>query len=106
VWTWDGWGWGTVDIAFPFGRDVLNRHSRVEMSVCELGGQPLDYPFIGAATTAVLNVAPTDDGVMNVPFEVQCRTDGVQRTCTYTGSAGACWPEPPNITTFGPGGPG
>jgi len=71
VWTWDGWGWGTFDIAFPFGRDVLNRHSRVEVSVCELGGQPLDYPFIGAATMTVLNVAPTDDGVVNVRFEIQ-----------------------------------
>jgi hypothetical protein len=71
VWTWDGWGWGTFDIAFPFGRSVLNRHSHVEVSICELGGQPLDYPFIGAATMTVLNVVPTDDGVVNVRFEIQ-----------------------------------
>ena len=71
IWTWDGWGWGTFDIAFAFGRSVLNRHSRVEVSICELGGQPLDYPFIGAATMTVLNVAPTDDGVVNVRFEIQ-----------------------------------
>ena len=42
-----------------------------EVSICELGGQPLDYPFIGAATMTVLNVAPTDDGVVNVRFEIQ-----------------------------------
>jgi hypothetical protein len=71
VWTWDGWGWGTFDIAFNFGRSVLNRHSRVEVSICELGGQPLDFPFIGAATMTVLNVAATDDGVVNVRFEIQ-----------------------------------
>jgi hypothetical protein len=71
VWTWDGWGWGTFDIAVPFGRSVLNRHSHVEVSVSELGGQPLDYPFIGAATMTVLNVAPTDDGVVHVRFEIQ-----------------------------------
>jgi hypothetical protein len=73
VWTWDGWGWGTFDIAFPFGRSVLNRHSHCEMSICELAqppGQPLDYPFIGAATMTVLNVAPTDDGVVNVRFQI------------------------------------
>lgn len=71
VWTWDGWGWGTFDIAFPFGRSVLNRHSRVEVSITELGGQPLDTPFIGAATMTVLNVAPSDDGVVHVRFEIQ-----------------------------------
>jgi hypothetical protein len=71
VWTWDGWGWGTFDIAFPFGRSVLNRHSRVEVSICELGGQPLDFPFIGDATMTVLNVAATDDGVVHVRFEIQ-----------------------------------
>jgi hypothetical protein len=74
VWTWDGWGWGTFDIAFRFGRNVLNRHSRVEVSICELGGQPLDYPFIGAATMTVLNVVPTDDGVVNVRFEIQWKS--------------------------------
>ena len=71
IWTWDGWGWGTFDIAFPFGSNVVNRHSRVEVSICELGGRPLDYPFIGAATMSVLNVAPADDGAVHVRFEIQ-----------------------------------
>src|SRR5262249_49590591 len=57
LWTGAGGGHGTFDIAFPFGRGVLNRHSHIEVSICELGGQPLDYPFIGAATMTVLNVA-------------------------------------------------
>ena len=70
IWTWDGWGWGTFDVAFPFGRSVLNRHSRVEVSICELGGQPLDYPFIGAATMTVLNVSPSDDGVVHIRFQI------------------------------------
>jgi hypothetical protein len=71
VYTWDGWGWGKFDIRFPFGRSVLNRHSRVEVSICELGGEPLDQPFIGAATMTVLNVAQTDDGDVKVRFEIR-----------------------------------
>lgn len=71
VWTWDGWGWGTFDVAFAFGRSVLNRHSHVEVSIAELGGVPLDTPFLGAATMTALNVAPGDDGVVHVRFEIQ-----------------------------------
>ena len=59
VWTWDGWGWGTFDIAFPFGTNVINRHSHCIVSICELAqppGQPLDFPFIGAATMRVPGV--------------------------------------------------
>jgi hypothetical protein len=73
IWTWDGWGWGTFDIAFPFGTNVINRHSRCIVSICELGqpaGQPLDFPFIGSATMRVHNVAPADDGVLHVRFEI------------------------------------
>ena len=70
VWTWDGWGSGTFDIAFPFGTQVINRHSHCIVSICELGGQPLDFPFIGAATMRVHNVAPGDDGVLHVRFEI------------------------------------
>ena len=64
-------GMGNVEYSIPLRRNVLNRHSHVEVPVSELGGQPLDYPFIGAATMTVLNVAPTDDGVVNVRFEIQ-----------------------------------
>src|SRR5205823_948748 len=49
VWTWDGWGSGTFDIAFNFGTRVINRHSHCVVSISELGGQPLDVPFLGAA---------------------------------------------------------
>jgi hypothetical protein len=70
VWTWDGWGWGTFDIAFPFGTSVISRHSHCIVSFSELGGQPLDFPFLGAATMRVHNVAPGDDGVLHVRFEI------------------------------------
>lgn len=82
VWTWDGWGWGTFDIAFPFGSTIVNRHSRVEVSITELGGQPLDFPFIGAATMSVLNVAPADDGAVHVRFNIDWR-DVLQWRATF-----------------------
>jgi hypothetical protein len=74
IWTWDGWGQGTFDIAFPFGTNVLDRHSRCIVSISELGrpapDQPPDIPFIGAATMRVHNVSPADDGVLHVRFEI------------------------------------
>lgn len=73
VYTWDGWGAGTFDIAFPFGTNIINRHSHCVVSICELSqppGEALDYPFIGAATMRVHNVAPQDDGTLHVRFEI------------------------------------
>jgi len=49
VWTWNGWGHGTFDLAFRFGTSIINRHSKVVTSICEVAappGGPLDYPFI------------------------------------------------------------
>jgi len=43
----------------------INRHSIVLASICEIGaapGQPPDFPFVGAATLEVHNIAPQDDG--------------------------------------------
>ncbi len=65
TWTWDGWGHGTFVIAFPFGPNLINRHSRVVASICELSqpaGGPLDWPFIGDASMQILNIAPEDGG--------------------------------------------
>ena len=48
IWTWNGYGHGTFDLAFPFGTNIVNRHTRVVCSICELSqpaGGPLDYPF-------------------------------------------------------------
>ena len=69
----------------PFGTNVINRHSHCIVSICELAqppGQPLDFPFIGAATMRVHNVAPGDDGVLHVRFEIigEARCSGVQRS--------------------------
>ena len=73
VWTWNGSGHGTFDLAFPFGTSVVNRHSKVVTSICEMSapaGGPLDFPFIGAATIQTLNVAPMDDGAVHVRIAV------------------------------------
>ena len=47
----------------------VDRHSGVFASVSELGAPqrgPADFPFIGAASIAVRNVAPADDGTVQV----------------------------------------
>jgi hypothetical protein len=70
---WDGWGHGTFDIRFPFGRGRINRHSRVVCSISELSAPahgPLDYPFLGGANIQILNIAPTDNGEVFVRINV------------------------------------
>jgi hypothetical protein len=70
---WDGWGWGTFDVTFPFGPGAINRHSRVVASMTEIAqppGEALDYPFIGAATMRVHNIAPQDNGNVLVRIEI------------------------------------
>jgi hypothetical protein len=65
IWTWDGFGHGTFVLRFPFGTNIINRHTHVVASICEIAqppGGPLDFPFIGDASMQVLNVAPEDDG--------------------------------------------
>ena len=62
-----------VTFQFPT-RDIdpaggVDRHSGVFASVTELGAPPrgpTDYPSIGAASLAVRNVAPADDGTVQV----------------------------------------
>jgi hypothetical protein len=71
---WDGWGSGHFNIAFPFGRGAINRHSRVVASICEIAqppGGPMDYPFIGGATMRICNIAPQDNGDVLVHIEVE-----------------------------------
>jgi hypothetical protein len=51
------------------GRHGVDRHSTVLASICELAaapGHPFDFPFIGAASMEVRNVAPRDDGIVSV----------------------------------------
>jgi hypothetical protein len=69
---WDGTGWGTFDLTFPFGAPI-NRHSRIVASLTEIAqppGEGLDYPFIGDASMRVLNIAPQDDGNVLVRVEI------------------------------------
>ena len=48
-----------------FGTSVIDRHANVQASITEISqpsGEPLDFPFIGAAVMTVHNIAPQDDG--------------------------------------------
>ena len=78
TWYWDGQGHGSNAVQFPFGTSVVNRHSRVVCSICEISqppGEALDYPFIGAASMSILNVAPDDNGVVSVWISVNWGSD-------------------------------
>ena len=62
-----------VTFQFPT-RDIdaaggVDRHSGIFATVTELGAPqrgPADFPFIGAASVAVRNVAPADDGTVQL----------------------------------------
>ena len=51
------------------GPQFVNRDSGVWGTITELEqpvGEPLDFPFIGAANMAVDNIAPRDDGIIDM----------------------------------------
>ncbi len=55
----------------PIGVD---RHSGVVASITELAqptGEDLDFPFIGGARMAVHNIAPRDDGIVDMWVQVE-----------------------------------
>ena len=62
-----------VSFQFPT-RDIdptggIDRHSGVFATVSELSAPrrgPVDFPFIGAASLVVRNVAPADDGTVQI----------------------------------------
>jgi hypothetical protein len=57
---------GTIE---RIGSAGVDRHSGVWATICEVSqplGEAADFPFIGAAELAVLNVAPLDDGTVLV----------------------------------------
>jgi hypothetical protein len=59
---------GTVN----FGTAVINRHAIVMASVTEISqpsGEPLDFPFIGAAVMTVHNIAPQDNGTVQLVID-------------------------------------
>lgn len=53
----------------PPAEGGCDRHSAVVASICEIAtlpGQPLDFPFVGNAAMQVLNIAPRDDGIIDM----------------------------------------
>lgn len=81
--------WISFDVPFQefqvqvhFGRldregEGVDRHSTVVASFCELAtlpGQPLDFPFIGSAPMGIRNIAPRDDGIVDMWLYVQWGT--------------------------------
>jgi hypothetical protein len=58
-------GNGDFALRINLGQANVSRGSGVFATICELSqpsGEPLDFPFIGAARMAVHNIAPQDDG--------------------------------------------
>lgn len=56
------------------GTQFVNRDSGVWATICELSqpvGEPLDFPFIGAARMSVRNVAPRDDGIIDMWIQIE-----------------------------------
>ena len=59
---------GTIN----FGTAVINRHAVVIASLVEFSqpaGEPLDFPFIGAAVMTIHNVCPLDNGTVQVVID-------------------------------------
>ena len=58
------------NINFPGG--VIDRHSHVLASLCELSapqGEPLDFPFKGDAVFTLHNVVPFDAGNLEITID-------------------------------------
>ncbi len=58
---------GTIN----FG-SVIDRHANVQASITEISqpsGEPLDFPFIGAAVMTVHNIAPQDNGTVQMVID-------------------------------------
>jgi len=65
-------GYGSSDYIFYFPPGVINRHSVVFANICEVfapQGEPLDFPFMGAATMGVHNIVPLDSGAVLMRLE-------------------------------------
>ncbi len=77
-WFADFRGHGTVDVLVNFPPGVINRHTIALVSICEIAqpqGEPLDFPFQGAATMTVHNVVPRDDGKLGVRAGIDWDSD-------------------------------
>jgi hypothetical protein len=77
---WAGFAQSDFIINIPMGNisdGGVDRHSTVVASVCELAaapGHPFDFPFIGAASMEVRNIAPRDDGILSLLIHVDWAT--------------------------------
>jgi hypothetical protein len=63
---------GIFDHNVNFPQGVVDRHAVVLASLCELSqpqGEPLDYPFKGAAVLTLHNVVPFDDGHVELTID-------------------------------------
>ena len=73
LWTADIHRNGTFDQFINFPSGVINRHSHVLVSICEISqpaGEPLDFPFIGDATMTIHNICPRDDNHLQVRISI------------------------------------
>lgn len=73
VYTVDLQGHGTWVQSCTFPQSGVNRHSTVLANICEVqqpSGEPLDFPYIGAANMRINNIAPHDDEVVDLRIEV------------------------------------
>ena len=63
-------------LRFPPG--VIDRHSTILGNITELTavpGEPLDFPFIGAASMELRNISPRDDNIVDVWTEIDWDND-------------------------------
>jgi hypothetical protein len=63
---------GIFDHNVNFPQGVVDRHSVVLASLCELSqpqGEPFDFPFKGAAVLTLHNVVPFDDSHVELTID-------------------------------------
>jgi hypothetical protein len=70
-------GHGEILIHANFGVGNVCHDSGVFASICEVSnpGEPNDIPFIGAAKMTINNIAPRDDGIVDVWVTVNWNSD-------------------------------
>jgi hypothetical protein len=68
------------------GFPKIDRHSKVIASICEVSapqGEPLDFPFIGAAGMHIRNTVPLDNGTVSFWVQVDWDRDINLRMTIY-----------------------
>lgn len=69
---------GHGDFVYHVRLPGINRHSCILGTITETTaapGEPIDFPFIGAADMAILNIAPRDDGIVDVWVHIDWDSD-------------------------------